>query len=190
MVNGEGWLKNKVKCDLTVIPCKGWEHKNYYQLTVPPSPNLKTMNAIYLYPSLCLFEGTKVSVGRGTDAPFERIGYPGCGIGSFTFVPKSGPGSKAPLYEGQQCTGFNLQPFGENFVRDTGKLYMFWLESLVEFEKQDPKFFNSFFDKLAGTDQLRNQLLAGKKEAEIRKTWQPALERFKLIRSKYLLYKD
>jgi len=190
MVNGEGWLKNKVKCDLTVIPCKGWEHKNYYQLTVPPSPNLKTMNAIYLYPSLCFFEGTKVSVGRGTDAPFEVIGYPGCGIGSLVFIPKSGPGSKSPLYEGKECGGFNLRPFGENFVRDTGKLYMYWLQSLVEFEKYDPKFFNSFFDKLAGTDSLRKQLLEGKKEDEIRRSWQPGLEKFKLVRAKYLLYAD
>lgn len=190
MVNGEGWLKNKVKCNLTVIPCKGWEHKNYYQLTVPPSPNLKTMNAIYLYPSLCFFEGTKVSVGRGTDAPFEIIGYPGCGIGSLVFIPKSGPGSKSPLYEGKECGGFNLRPFGENFVRDTGKLYMYWLQSLVEFEKYDPKFFNSFFDKLAGTDALRKQLLEGKKEDEIRKSWQPGLEKFKLVRARYLLYKD
>jgi uncharacterized protein YbbC (DUF1343 family) len=190
MVNGEGWLKNKVKCDLTVIPCKGWAHKDYYQLTVPPSPNLKTMNAIYLYPSLCFFEGTKVSVGRGTDAPFEMIGYPGCGIGSLVFIPKSGPGSKSPLYEGKECGGFNLRPFGENFVRDTGKLYMYWLQSLVEFEKYDPKFFNSFFDKLAGTDALRKQLLEGKKEDEIRKSWQPGLEKFKLVRARYLLYKD
>ena len=190
MVNGEGWLKNKVKCDLTVIPCKGWAHKDYYQLTVPPSPNLKTMNAIYLYPSLCFFEGTKVSVGRGTDAPFEMIGYPGCGIGSLVFIPKSGPGSKSPLYEGKECGGFNLRPFGENFVRDTGKLYMYWLQSLVEFEKYDPKFFNSFFDKLAGTDALRKQLLEGKKEDEIRKSWQPGLEKFKLVRARYLLYED
>ncbi|MEX1188276.1 MAG: DUF1343 domain-containing protein [Bacteroidia bacterium] len=188
MVNGEGWLKNKVKCDLKVIPCRGWAHSNYYQLTVPPSPNLKTMNAIYLYPSLCFFEGTIVSVGRGTETPFEVIGYPTSTIGSYNFTPKSGPGSKSPMYEGKDCRGFNLRPFGENFVRDTGRLYMFWISSLIESEENDPKFFNSFFDKLAGTDELRKQLIAGKTEDEIRKSWEPALNQYREMRKQYLIY--
>jgi uncharacterized protein YbbC (DUF1343 family) len=190
MVNGEGWLKGGIKCNLTVIHCEGWNHRNYYQISVPPSPNLGTMNAIYLYPSLCFFEGTKVSVGRGTEAPFEMIGYPGCSLGEYTFTPKSGKGSKSPMYEGKVCTGFNLRPFGENFVRDTGRLYLFWLTSLVEQEKYNPAFFNDFFDKLAGTDALRKQLLAKKSEQEIRESWKPGLEKFKAIRSKYLLYAE
>ena len=190
MVNGEAWLKAGLKCKLNVVACEGWNHRNYYQITVPPSPNLKSMNAIYLYPSLCFFEGTKVSVGRGTEAPFEMIGYPGCEIGSFSFTPKSGPGSKSPLYEGKVCTGFNLRPFGENFVRDTGRLYLFWLVSLIEQEKYNPAFFNDFFDKLAGTDQLRKQLIEKKTEAEIRESWKPGLEKFKALRNKYLLYPE
>ena len=190
MVNGEAWLKNKVKCDLLVIKCKGWSHSNYYQLTVPPSPNLKTMNAIYLYPSLCFFEGTIVSVGRGTDTPFEMIGYPEGKIGGYTFTPKSGPGSKSPKYEGKECRGFNLRPFGENFVRDTGRLYLFWITSLTEAEKYNPSFFTPFFDKLAGTDEFRKQLLAGKTEDEIRKSWQPDLIKYKEMRRKYLLYPE
>ncbi|MCB0820165.1 MAG: DUF1343 domain-containing protein [Bacteroidetes bacterium] len=190
MVNGEGWLKGGIKCKLNVITCEGWNHRNYYQVDVAPSPNLRTMNAIYLYPSLCFFEGTKVSVGRGTEAPFEMIGYPGCSIGSYSFTPASGPGSKSPMYEGKVCTGFNLRPFGENFVRDTGRLYLFWLVSLIEQEKYNPAFFNDFFDKLAGTDQLRKQLLEKKTEDEIRALWQPDLEKFRAIRKKYLLYPD
>jgi uncharacterized protein YbbC (DUF1343 family) len=190
MVNGEGWLKDGQKCKLSVIACEGWNHRSYYQISTPPSPNLKTMNSIYLYPSLCFFEGTKVSVGRGTDAPFEMIGYPGCSIGSFSFTPKSGPGSKSPMYEGKICTGFNLRPFGENFVRDTGRLYLFWLVSLIEQENYNPAFFNDFFDKLAGTDQLRKQLLEKKTEAEIRESWKPGLEKFKALRNKYLLYPE
>ncbi len=190
MVNGEGWLKNKVQCKLSVIPCKGWERSQYYQLTVPPSPNLQTMNAIYLYPSLCLFEGTLVSIGRGTPKPFEMIGFPGNAEGQFSFTPKTGPGSKSPLYENKVCTGFDLSGFGENFIRDTKMIYLFWLQSLYEANGKKPEFFNSFFDKLAGTDQLRKQILAGTPEAEIRKSWEPGLKSYRIMRKKYLLYAD
>jgi len=190
MVNGEGWLKGGIKCKLSIIACKGWSRKEYYQLTVPPSPNLQTMNSIYLYPSLCFFEGTLVSVGRGTSSPFEVIGYPNCPEGNFSFTPKSGPGSKSPQYENKECRGFDLRHFGDNFVRDTGMLYLYWLQSLSSIESKNPAFFTSFFDKLAGTDTLRKQLLAGVSEADIRKSWAPGLSQFRQMRKKYLLYPD
>lgn len=190
MVNGEGWLKGKIKCDLTVIPCKGWAHKEYYEITVPPSPNLKNMNAIYLYPSLCLFEGTLVSVGRGTPNPFEMIGFPGGKEGKHRFTPKSGPGSKQPMYENQECRGFDLQGFGENFVRDSKMIYLFWIMNLYKTAPDQSKFFNNFFDKLAGTDALRLQIIAGKSEEEIRASWQPGLKKFAEMRKKYLLYAE
>lgn len=190
MVNGEGWLKGKIKCKLTVISCKGWQRNEYYQLTVPPSPNLQTMNSIYLYPSLCFFEGTIVSVGRGTPHPFEVIGYPNCPEGNFSFTPKSGPGSKSPMYENKECRGFDLRHFGDNFVRDTGMLYLYWISALSEVEKKNPAFFTSFFDKLAGTDEFRKQLMAGTSEATIRQSWAPGILQYKQMRKKYLIYAD
>jgi uncharacterized protein YbbC (DUF1343 family) len=190
MVNGEGWLKNKIQCDLKVISCKGWAHKEYYEVTVPPSPNLKTMNAIYLYPSLCLFEGTIVSMGRGTPSPFELIGFPGSKEGKFTFTPKSGPGSKHPLYENQECRGFDLQGFGDNFVRDSKMIYLYWVINLYKTAPDQSKFFNNFFDKLAGTDKLRKQIIEGKTEEEIRASWQPGLRKYAEMRKKYLLYAE
>jgi len=190
MVNGEGWLKNKLKCTLKVVPCIGWKHSQYYQITIPPSPNLGNMNAIYLYPTLCLFEGTIVSVGRGTDKPFQLIGYPGFKDGKLEFTPKSGPGSKQPMYENKLCNGFDLSGFGENFVRDSKTLYLFWLINMYQTTENKATFFNSFFDKLAGTDQLKKQIIAGKTEEEIKAFWKPGLMKFKEIRKKYLLYAD
>jgi uncharacterized protein YbbC (DUF1343 family) len=190
MVNGEGWLKNKLKCNLTVVPCIGWKHSQYYQISIPPSPNLTNMNAIYLYPTLCLFEGTVVSVGRGTDKPFQLIGYPGFKDGKFEFTPKSGAGSKQPMYENKICKGFDLSGFGENFVRDSKTLYLFWLINMYQTAENKTTFFNSFFDKLAGTDQLKKQIIAGKTEEEIKASWKPGLTKFKEIRKKYLLYAD
>lgn len=190
MVNGEGWLKDKLICRLTVIPCTGWKHREYYQITVPPSPNLTTMNAIYLYPSLGLFEGTTASVGRGTARPFEKVGYPGFKEGKYTFTPQSGPGSKKPLYEGQECRGFDLEGFGENFVRDSKMLYLFWLLNLYNGSDNTSAFFTSGFDKHAGTDQLRKQIIAGKTEEEIRQSWQPALKSYREMRKKYLIYEE
>jgi uncharacterized protein YbbC (DUF1343 family) len=190
MVNGEGWLKNKAKCALTIIKVKNWTHRDFYQIDVPPSPNLKTMNAIYLYPSLCLFEGTIVSVGRGTAAPFEMIGYPNCPNGNFAFKPVSTAGSKNPPYENQSCNGLNLAGIGTTSIRDGGKLNISWLITLYNGAKEKNTFFTSFFDKLAGTEQLRKQIMEGKTEDEIRKSWEPGLNRFSEIRKKYLLYAE
>jgi uncharacterized protein YbbC (DUF1343 family) len=190
MVNGEGWLKDKKKCQLQVIPCKGWKHRFYYQVSTPPSPNLTSMNSIYLYPSLGLFEGTTVSVGRGTDRPFEKIGFPGFTEGNYRFTPMPGKGSKHPLYEGKECSGFNLDGFGENYIRDTRAVYLFWLINMYQATKDKNVFFTKTFDQHAGTDQLRKAIISGKTEKEIRESWKPGLEKFKQVRKKYLMYEE
>jgi len=148
------------------------------------------MNSIYLYPTLCLFEGTIVSVGRGTTAPFEMIGYPNCPDGDFTFTPVSTPGSKNPPYENQTCKGFDLTGMGNTSIRDGGKLNLSWLITLYKGAKEKSTFFISFFDKLVGTEQLRKQIMEGKTEDEIRKSWEPGLKSFSDFRKKYLLYEE
>jgi uncharacterized protein YbbC (DUF1343 family) len=190
MVNGEGWLKGKVKSTLKVIPCKGWKHRFYYQITTAPSPNLTTMNAIYLYPSLGLFEGTTVSVGRGTANPFEKIGFPGCSEGKYHFTPQPVRGSKHPMYEGKECTGFDLNGFGENFIRDSRKVYLFWLLNMYKAAKDKNVFFTKSFDQHAGTDKLRKAIIAGKTEQEISDSWKNDLIKFNQIRKKYLIYEE
>lgn len=188
MVNGEGWLKNGKKCSLSVIPCKNWKHGDFYTVDIPPSPNLKSMNAIYLYPSVCLFEGTPVSLGRGTPKPFEVVGFPGNKDGKYTFTPVTGPGSKNPPHMNTECKGFDLSRIGEDVVRDKGRLHLFWLITMYKAYPDKTKFFIPFFDKLAGTDKLRKQIESGKTEVEIRESWGAGLEKFSLIRTKYLLY--
>jgi len=190
MLNGEGWLKNGVKCNLTVIPVQGYEHNDFYTLPVMPSPNLPNNIAVYLYPSLCFFEGTVVSVGRGTDKPFLCFGYPGMKQGSYLFTPKSLPGSKNPPYKDEKCNGFYVEDFGDIYVKNLGRLYLFWLLESYKAADDKANFFNDYFNKLAGTAKLKEQIIAGKTEDEIRKTWQPGLKTFKEIRKKYLLYKD
>jgi uncharacterized protein YbbC (DUF1343 family) len=192
MVNGERWLKDSLKCDLTVIPCQNYDHNTRYVLPVPPSPNLPNDIAIQLYPSLCLFEGTIVSVGRGTDMPFQVIGHPDYVIGSFIFVPEDKPGKAMdPPYEGAECLGFSLQSFGQEIEKDR-RLHLTWLCDMYHFFNiiNKPDFFNSFFDKLAGSDQLRLQILADKTETEIRQSWEDDISVFLVMRKKYLLYPD
>jgi len=195
MINSEGWLNSQNNCDLTVIPIEGYNHNKLYQLPVKPSPNLPTMNAIYLYPSLVLFEGTIMSVGRGTRYPFEVVGHPDYMIGSFAFKPESGPGAKNPKYEGIVCTGMGLIHYSDNKVSDElniGFLLDFYnyFKSIYEYSEEYCEFFNPFFDKLAGSEQLQDQIISGMSEKEIRNSWQPGLQHFKEIRKKYLLYPD
>ncbi len=190
MVNGEGWLKGGVKCDLTVIPCSGYDHSSYYELPEKPSPNLPNMAAVYLYPALGLFEGTIVSVGRGTDLPFQCIGYPGCTLGTFAFTPRSVPGAKNPPYKDEACTGMDLSSFGEFYSRMDPRLNLEWLIGMYNASTNKAKFFNSFFDKLAGGTTLRKAIIAGKSEEAIRATWQADLDAFKSMRKPYLLYPE
>jgi uncharacterized protein YbbC (DUF1343 family) len=191
MMNGEHWLADSLVCDLVVIPCKGYSHFSYYKLPVSPSPNLPNMTSVYLYPSLCFFEGTAVSVARGTDHPFQAVGYPGFKDGDFTFTPVSIPGkAKHPPYEGVACRGFDLRAFGSEYIKNYSRLYLFWLLNFYNTYPEPGTFFNPFFDKLAGTDALRKQIVAGWSEERIRESWEEPLKRYKKIRKKYLLYED
>jgi uncharacterized protein YbbC (DUF1343 family) len=191
MVNGELWLKNKMRCDLKIIPCKAYKHKYRIVLPVPPSPNLRSMEAVYLYPSLCFFEGTDVSVGRGTEHPFEVVGKPGFQGGTYSFTPRSIPGqSDHPKHQDILCKGFILIEFARDYLSGAGEIYLYWLTGFYDASDNKESFFNAFFDKLAGTSNLRLQIMAGKSVEEIKKSWQKDLEAFKEIRKKYLIYDD
>jgi uncharacterized protein YbbC (DUF1343 family) len=184
MINGEGWLSNQIKCELKVIPIQNWDHQKNYSLPIKPSPNLPNDLSIRLYPSLCFFEGTEISVGRGTLFPFQVFGYPDSKFGSFSFTPKSIEGmSKNPPHQNKICFGRDL--------RNQSLSHQFTLEYLIEafhLSGQKEKFFNNFFDKLAGTDQLRKDILSGKSEEEIVNSWKTDTEQYKEQRKKYLIY--
>ena len=191
MVNGEGLLENGIKCNLKIIPLKNYTHNSLYELPVRPSPNLPNMDAVYLYPSLCFFEGTMISVGRGTEMPFQLIGHPEYRDGKTVFIPKPIIGiAPHPKYEGKVCYGTILKDSVENPILKEKQLHLSWLINSYDYFKGKDGFFNGFFDKLAGTDKLRKQILEGKTEKEIRLSWQAGLESFKKIRGKYLLYED
>ncbi|MCS6833435.1 MAG: DUF1343 domain-containing protein [Flammeovirgaceae bacterium] len=184
MIVGEKWISAPLT--LHVIPCMNYTHTHSYRLPVRPSPNLTNDHAIRLYPSLCLFEGTIVSVGRGTPYPFQVLGAPIYkDIFSFSFTPQPSFGSKNPLYNGMVCYGKDL--------RNMTLSRPFSLSELIEFYHACPHkntFFNDFFIKLAGTEQLRSQIEAGWSEEQIRASWQKELESYKKTRKKYLLYPD
>jgi uncharacterized protein YbbC (DUF1343 family) len=190
MINGESWLENGLRANLQVIPCTNYTHQTPYELPVAPSPNLPNMRAIYLYPSLCFFEGTIFSVGRGTDAQFQLYGHPDCTFGSYQFTPHSGPGSKYPPLEDKLCYGVSLTQLEPAKIREEGQLNLFYiLQAYTHFPDQADFFLkNNFIDKLAGSSQLRQQIEAGWDQARIRASWQPGLINFKQIRVKYLLY--
>lgn len=190
MVNGEKWIKSPHACTLIVVKCKNYAHTSRYQLPVNPSPNLPDMKAVYLYPSLCLFEGTVVSVGRGTPYPFHVFGHPDCTTGNFRFTPEPIKGvSEDPPLRGKLCRGENVS-HSANEIKQNGKVELKWLLAMYKNIGSSSGFFTAYFDKLAGTKSLREQIIAGKTESEIRKSWQPGIEAFKKIRKKYLLYPD
>jgi uncharacterized protein YbbC (DUF1343 family) len=190
MVNGEGWLPGKKKCDLTVVKVKNYNHEDFYQLPVKPSPNLPNMMSVYLYPSLGLFEGTVVSMGRGTDAPFQIIGHPQIKNKQFSFTPLPGSGSKNPKYNNVKCYGFDLRRFGIDFAMSLKQVNLLWLEGMYNELKELPEFFDNNFDPHAGTDVLQKQIKSGMKASDIVKSWKKDIEAFKKLRKKYLLYKD
>ncbi len=190
MANGEGWLKNGVKCKVSVVLMDNYTHDKLYELPVRPSPNLPGMNSIYLYPSLCFFEGAAVSVGRGTSKPFEMIGFPGYKNGNIKFTPLELTGIiKDPPYEGVECDGIDLSSYSDQMILSK-QINMEWIIEMYKAYPDKEKFFNNFFDKLAGTDQLRKQITEGMTATEIRKSWQPGLDDYKSKRKKYLLYAD
>ena len=182
MINGEKWLKNGIKCDLTVIPVDNYNHQTEYSLPIKPSPNLPNDKSINLYASLCFFEGTNVSAGRGTEMQFQIYGSPYLAKSDFTFTPQANEGAKYPKYKNTLCYGENLQ--------EAEKLNKLDLSFLIEAYKQNTsnEFFNNFFTKLAGTKKLQQQIEKGISETDIRKTWEKDLDAFKEVRSKYLIY--
>ena len=186
MINGEGWLNEGLKCDLTLIPCANYNHAKTYALPVTPSPNLPSDHTIKLYPSTCFFEGTVISEGRGTMTPFEVLWTPRI-PGEYSFTPVSIEGmSKYPKLEGLECFGEDLRAYEPE--GGWNRLYFHWLiEAYNNFPDQED-FFIPFFEKLVGTNALRQQIIDGWTETEIRESWQPGLSAFKAIRSKYLLY--
>ncbi|HAJ99069.1 MAG TPA: DUF1343 domain-containing protein [Bacteroidales bacterium] len=192
MINGEGWLGGDLQSNLTVIPLKNYDRTMPYALPVPPSPNLPNMLSIYLYPSLCFFEGTAISVGRGTEFPFQVFGserlpserFP------FTFTPKSISASTNPPLLGLKCNGKDLRQLSKEEIRASRRINLSYLLKAFHYFPDKSRFFNPFFDRLAGTNLLRNQIKAGLTEQQIRESWQPGLNAFRAIRAKYLLYPD
>ncbi len=192
MINEEGWLTNFLKCDLKVIKCLGYTHKTLYQPPINPSPNLNHPTAIFLYPSICFFEGTVVSVGRGTDKPFRIIGHPLLDSFQIQFTPVSKPGAQKPMYENQLCKGFSLEDFGATTLLQIKQLYLPWLIGMYKSYPNKEAFFSNerFFDLLAGTKDLRIQIVENWSEEQIKATWKKKLDEYKKMRKKYLLYED
>jgi uncharacterized protein YbbC (DUF1343 family) len=192
MINGEGWLAEKITCKLSVIEVVGWDHSDFYQLPVRPSPNLPNMLSVYLYPSLALFEGTNVSVGRGTDFPFQVFGSPFLNAGLFEFVPTPKPGAMSPKHNGMTCRGIDLRQDGAWSVIQEKRFNLEWMMLAYNntYDKEDFFLKNGFFDLLSGNKKLHQQVVNGTGLERIRKSWTKDLEEFKNIRSKYLLYPD
>lgn len=189
MINGERWLKSGKTVNLKVVTCENYDHHTFYELPVKPSPNLPNIRAVYLYPSLCLFEGSVVSVGRGTAEPFQIYGHPTYKNGSDEFTPKPTEGAKNPPYNGQVCNGFSLTSIPLEELRETKQLQ---LSYFIDYYNDFPNkgiFFNKFFEKLVGNYELRKQIQSGKTEMEIRATWAKNLESYNVMRTNYLLYK-
>ena len=197
LYNGEGWLENKAKCAVTIIPVANYSHNMEYVLPVAPSPNLNTQQSILLYPSLCLFEGTIISQGRGTYFPFSVLGNPDLkGKYDYSFTPVSIKGmAETPLHQDKACYGLDLRKFDVLELRKSGQINLKWLIEMYQAYPYKEKFFDfrqskqmGNFDKLAGTTLLKEQIIAGKSEKEIRESWEPDLSEFKKLRTKYLLY--
>ena len=189
---GEHWIREPQPLHLVVVPCRNYTHQTPYNLQVRPSPNLPDMRSVLLYPSICLFEGTVASLGRGTFWPFQMVGHPNFPDGSFAFIPQSNAGSKYPPLAGKICRGFDLRQVPLDSLRNTKQLNLnYLLDFYREFPQKDSFFLaNKFFDLLAGNSNLKAQIIAGCSEAEIRASWQSDLAIYREIRRKYLLYPD
>lgn len=189
MINGEGWLTEKRTCDLTVIPCENYTHQTLYSLPVAPSPNLPNMQSVYLYPSVCLFEGTVVSLGRGTPFPFQVYGHPQYKGSTFCFTPKSMPGAKNPPLLNQRCCGVDLRNLPQSVIRKNGFDLSYVIDAYQNLQMGE-RFFTPFFEKLVGVDYIRRDIIAGKSALEIKAKWQQDVIQFKQQRKPYLLYAE
>lgn len=204
MINGEGWLDGGAKCRLSVVPCRNYTHRTRYRLIMPPSPNLKTMRSVYLYPSICLFEGSTVSVGRGTAHPFEVYGSPDMSSYGFSFTPESLPGARHPDYEGEPCFGVDLSGKDEETICGRGidlnyivNAYSY-LTSLPGASREEGTvpdgrpFFGRkpYFDKLMGNSWVREMIMDGASPEDIKACWKEDVERFMEQRRPYLLYAE
>jgi uncharacterized protein YbbC (DUF1343 family) len=191
MINGEGWLQDEMKCTLTVIPCLNYTHDSTYILPIRPSPNLPNQTSVYLYPSLGFFEGTVVSVGRGTDFPFQLFGHPYFNQMPYKFKPESKPGaSKNPPLKGEICYGIDLRDYNANYFLNLRQINFSWLVYAYQSFPKKNEFFNPYFSLLTGNNSLREFIEQGVDEQTIRESWQEDLNEFMTIRGKYLLYPD
>lgn len=189
MVNGEKWLPQGRQCKLTVIPCANYTHQSRYELTIAPSPNLPNMKSIYLYPSTCLFEGTVMSLGRGTDKPFQIYGHPQMKDQPYSFTPRSKPGATNPPQKDKLCYGKDLSALEDDAIIQGG-LNLDYIIDAYQNLKMGDKFFTTFFEKLIGVDYVRQMIKQGKSAEEIKARWEPDVEKFKEQRKRYLLYEE
>ena len=188
MINGEGWLTDKRKCELTVIPCKNYKHSTLYELPIPPSPNLPNIKSIYLYPSTCFFEGTVMSLGRGTSLPFQVYGHPDYKGSNYSFTPQSISGAKNPPLLGKKCYGVDLSDTDDKYIRKQGIDLSYVIDAYKNLNIGS-KFFTSFFDLLAGCSYIREMIEQGCDADEIKARWQDDVTKFKKQRAPYLIYK-
>ena len=188
MINGEGWLTDKRKCELTVIPCKNYKHSTLYELPIPPSPNLPNIKSIYLYPSTCFFEGTVMSLGRGTSLPFQVYGHPDYKGSNYSFTPQSISGAKNPPLLGKKCYGVDLSDTDDKYIRKQGIDLSYVIDAYKNLNIGS-KFFTSFFDLFAGCSYVREMIEQGCDADEIKARWQDDVTKFKKQRAPYLIYK-
>ena len=183
---GEGWAK---RADLEVVPCRNYNHSTHYELPIAPSPNLPTQHSIYLYPSTCLFEGTVVSMGRGTDAPFEIYGHPELEAREFSFVPQPNEGSKNPPHNGKLCYGVDLRGVANEKIWREGLDLSYVIDAYQDLDMGE-KFFTPMFEKLIGVEYVRKMIIEGCSAEDIESMWQNELEEYKILRRKYLIYNE
>ncbi|MDL2231503.1 DUF1343 domain-containing protein [Porphyromonadaceae bacterium OttesenSCG-928-L07] len=189
MINGEHWLTEERNCQLTVVPCENYTHQTLYQLPIPPSPNLPNMKSVYLYPSTCYFEGTPVSLGRGTTLPFQIYGHPDIKNATFSFTPESIPGAKNPPLLNQKCYGVDLSRIPDKDIYSKGIDLSYVIDAYNHLNIGNA-FFTSFFEKLIGVDYVRKMIMEGKNSDEIKAMWQDDVATFKTQRKPYLLYRE
>lgn len=190
MINGEGWLKDGAKCDLTVVPCKNYTKNMTYTLPIKPSPNLPNMKSIYLYPSTCYFEATPVSLGRGTDAPFQIYGHPDMTGYDFSFTPRSVPGAKNPPQLDKLCYGVDLRAISDDTINKRGINLEYVIDAYQNLKLDDKTMFRPFFELLIGQGYVREMIKDGKSAAEIEAMWVDDVANFKKQREPYLIYKE